>query len=230
MNETPSENSNGPTRPRLNKWAAIIAVLAGAGAFTVQRSLQFSQHPAPQLTPIVDERAVSNNANAMQMTPAVKSKPIALSIWLPNDEGEVVRKTLGATLPPAPQNASKSEVARAQWMETATSIALRTLMKEAPQTFPSGTQLKSVTWNHGVIETDFNAKFADADFWQGSARTLAGTQSIVNTVDGVRRALGTELSQDLPPVGVQLLVDGKPLQTLGELEVDEPLHAETKTS
>ena len=65
-----------------------------------------------------------------------------------------------------------------------------------------------------VVEANFNDKFAQPDFWQGSTQTQMTVYSLVNTLAAV----------DNPEkqVRVRFLVEGKPVEFLGELDAKDP--------
>jgi len=83
--------------------------------------------------------------------------------------------------------------------------------------FPPGTTLQGASLAGGVLALNFNASFADANFWQGSARTTAALDALALSVAGTKNQIsGGEAD------GVRFLAEGKPLQTLGEMDLSKP--------
>jgi spore germination protein GerM len=96
--------------------------------------------------------------------------------------------------------------------------SLRLLFKKAPENFPPGTKLiDSPKLDGDAVRVNLSKEFQTPEFWQGSTQTQMTVYSIVNTVAAV------ESGDDTKPLKVLFLVDGKPVDVLGELDVSEPL-------
>ncbi len=112
------------------------------------------------------------------------------------------------------------------------------LFAKFPQDFPPGSKVVEPARVEGdVVTINFNKEFPRPEFWQGETKTLAAIYSIVNTVV----ALGSEAKQQTatPPGAkpgaaggtggeykVRFLIEGKPIQTLGEFDTGEPLESD----
>lgn len=150
----------------------------------------------------------ANTAQINQSIQPVKTpdkKPTSLTLFIPNENAMLEKHTLQIEGNTSTHFADLSK------------FAFSTLMKKAPYNFPKGTELLDVkTKDDGTAILDFNSKFADAKFWQGSATTMMGTYSIVNTITALP-------ADDFKAQQVQFLIEGKPIAVLGELDVQDPL-------
>lgn len=83
--------------------------------------------------------------------------------------------------------------------------------KDLRPTFPPGTQLRGVTLAGGVATVDFSAEL-QTNFGGGSAGELMLVYSLANSL------------AELPGItAVRLTVEGKPLETLGHMDLTEPV-------
>jgi len=193
-----------PQGPKL-PWPLLLGVLAGAlfmvlALFFTARNTRrqhVSQVETHMATPLIPRETPEPVVNA---TPAEYSH----KLFVPNDNGELVaRQVEGEMILPADPQEARAVQARATVQE---------LMQAAPEDFPAGTQLHGAKAEGETIQLDFNDKFTQRDFWQGSARTMATIYAIVNSVtasvDGAQN--------------VQFLVDGHPIELLGEMDASEP--------
>lgn len=153
----------------------------------------------------------ATSANTLQLNPPAQSmvvpekKQVSITLYVPNENAMLERRPF------------ELELTNSSHFSDLAKIAFATLMKKAPYNFPKGTKLLNVTTkDDGTALLDFNSNFTDPSFWQGSATTMMGTYSIVNTIT----ALPTE---DFKAQQVQFLVEGKPIAVLGELDVQDPL-------
>jgi spore germination protein GerM len=95
------------------------------------------------------------------------------------------------------------------------SAILRLIMeengKDSANPIPEGTKLLSLKVADGLATVDFSKEFRD--------KFSGGSEAEGMTVDAILRTLGQfpEVKQ------VQLLVEGKPLDTLGHLDLSKPL-------
>ena len=134
-----------------------------------------------------------------------KKQSVSLTLFIPNENAMLEKHTL--TLNDA-TSTDFSNLAK---------IAFAALQQKAPYNFPKGTELLDVkTKDNGTAILDFNSKFADTGFWQGSATTMMGTYSIVNTITALP-------ADDFKAQQVQFFIEGKPIAVLGELDVQDPL-------
>jgi hypothetical protein len=152
-----------------------------------------------------------------QSTPTAEGTAVKLTLFVPNENGELQRsvvtdpKLSSNNLPTAPDSA----------FSVLAADSLKWLFKKAPENFPTGTKLLTPPkLEDNVVRLNLSKEFQQPDFWQGSTQTLMTVYSIVNTVAAVEAG-------DTKPIKVQLLVEGKPIDVLGELDVSEPLEADT---
>lgn len=83
--------------------------------------------------------------------------------------------------------------------------------KDLRPTFPPGTQLRGVTLAGGVATVDFSAELQE-NFGGGSAGELMLVYSLANSL------------AELPGItAVRLTVEGRPLETLGHMDLTEPV-------
>jgi germination protein M len=131
-------------------------------------------------------------------------RPTQVTIFVPDDNGDLRR-----------QSATLSEGLQGR---EAAIAAVEQAMQNAPDAFPPGAKLLGIVTQGDVAQANFNRAFDNSSFWQGSTRTTIGTYSIVNTL--TQNNFGWKR--------VQFLVEGKPLELLGELDVSDPLTPDTK--
>ena len=225
MNEPNSPRRETPA-PSANRNILIAAIALLVGVFVV-----FSLRRTPESTPnsavptpsqLVPAPAATTNSGTPAPTenvPDAEVKPVPLVIFTLNDDAMLERKTPTAMLPPAVSKLETDATARTQWLETGGATAVRALMQATPIDWPKGTLLRGVKVEDNTFSVNFNSAFDNASFWQGAALVTGVTQSIAWTLDGVRRGLNTAAKTDIAPMNVKLLVEGKPLQLLGELEI-----------
>jgi hypothetical protein len=190
----------------------------------------FLRPPAPLVTgnavSIATPAATTSLDDGMTVSPtrSATAKPIQLVLFVPDDNGRLQRKSVPSNLPPfnAGELTDAGQLEKVQ--AKAATLALERLMQQSPADFPNGAKMRApIVLKNGVAHVDFNSNFADPDFWQGSARILASTQAIAQTVSGTMKPLG-----EAPKGGVQLMIDGKPLDVLGDLDVSEPIQPDNK--
>jgi spore germination protein GerM len=149
------------------------------------------------------------NAAGMNVPPPLNTVPnkkqIELTLFIPNDNAMLEKHSV-----------EDSHGTSAHFADLARN-AFSLLLEKAPANFPAGTKLLDVkTNNNGTDVLNFNSKFSDSNFWHGSALSLMGTYSIVNTITALP-------ADDFKAQRVQFLVEGKPITVLGELDVHDPL-------
>lgn len=99
------------------------------------------------------------------------------------------------------------------------------LIQKSPRDFPKGARALDASkfqTDKEIIAVNFNKAFADPNFWQGETQTRVTIYAIVNTVVqyGI---LETHSVGEKTPGRVRFLIEGKPIQTLGEFDVSDPL-------
>lgn len=203
-NETPAPEPPANPKP---PWLMLFGVLLGAIFmalalyFTSQQTRQAAVENTPTPLPLIAETPLPTEAPK----PATGGKTeYSYTLFVPDDNGDLVKREAKdeVVLPADPQQA---RAAQAQHVVTA-------LMKAAPDDFPKGAQLLKTHVSGATVQLDFNEAFTQSDFWQGSARTMATIYALVNTV-----AASTPDTKD-----VQFLVNGKPVELLGEMEAATP--------
>jgi|GEM_PF-5709827 len=128
-----------------------------------------------------------------------------LTLYLPNNNAMLEKSSVAA-----PTGTASDFVSQAK-------AAIAVMQEKSPDDFPSGTQLLDVkTGGDGTAVLNFNAKFTDGQFWQGSARTNMTIYSIVNTITAIS-------ADDFQAQQVQFQVEGKPIEVLGEFDAHDPL-------
>jgi anaerobic glycerol-3-phosphate dehydrogenase len=144
--------------------------------------------------------------------------PVKLILFLPNENAELRREVVSdpnlkiGEMPTAPSTADSV---------TATH-ALSALFKKAGDVFPSGTEVVQVvpvtdtSEPKDVIKVELNRNFENAQHWsKGDSFALLATTAIANTVAANQN--------EIKDPKVQILVEGKPVETLGELDISEPI-------
>jgi len=98
--------------------------------------------------------------------------------------------------------------------------ALNNLFPAAPDYFPAGTQLQSMTQDDSdssQVRVSLNDKFWNSDYWSGETRVDAAMQAIAHTLQAAYQQTGGS-----GPIHVQLLRDNHQVDALGEYDVREP--------
>ncbi|HVF10049.1 MAG TPA: GerMN domain-containing protein [Abditibacteriaceae bacterium] len=211
---TPREKQ--PVRPpkrSLTPWVLLLPIALLAGGWWMM-----NREPDEPKAPPVDNVVTAPTPRPEPTVKPTAAKPapggdlLKVTVFMPDDNGTLRRRTVTepdlkiTELPTPPSTYYKVVAARA--------VAL--LLKQSPQDFPAGTRLISLKQANGsnIVQANFNDKFAQPDFWQGSTQTQMTVYSIVNTLAAV----------DNPEkkVRVQFLIEGKPVDILGELDTAEP--------
>jgi hypothetical protein len=196
----PETSQSKSRRAAIVGGATLLAALSAAVLLLSERNA-----PAP-------DASAGSGLGAMSMTPSVRlpQRAPSLILFIPDQDGQLKRRTvsLGEAVP--------SDVKAAK--EKLATLALRTLMDEAPDNFPSGAQMQGGVRIQGEVPTvSFNRAFTDPSFWQGSARTLATLDSIALTVKETKNQFpGDERDS------IRILVEGKAVSVIGEMDLSEP--------
>jgi spore germination protein GerM len=212
-----SNQDKAPTRtsPRA-PWVLILPLALAAGVL-----LQQSQN--------TDNANVTfNNVPTSVQSPTptsdnLRGKPATYALFVPDDNGDLRRETVVDRNYFISADALAEDFKKVR-AETATR-AIQILMKRHPDDFPKGAQLNAATIDdNDVTVLDFNKSFSDSTFWQGETRTLASSYALVNTaIESQKSATGEKGKGE-----VQFLIEGKPLQNLGELDTQSPLKTDLK--
>lgn len=218
------EAPGSPPAPRPNRNILLAALALLVGVFVV-----FSLLRAPETAPNSAVPTPSQLVPAPAQTPGTptatptasdaQTKPVPLVIFALNDDALLDRKTPTAMLPPARTELKTDAPARASWLASSGATALSALLQDTPSDWPKGTLLRTVKVENNTFQVDFNGAFNQPGAWQGSALVTGVTQSIAWTLDGVRRGLSKAIATEIAPMNVQITVEGKPLELLGELEI-----------
>jgi spore germination protein GerM len=136
---------------------------------------------------------------------------------VPDDNGVLVRKSVevpGVLL-------TRENIARhrTELQEKLITGALKKLLTSSADSFPRGAALAGpVTLGSGVVNVNLNKAFAaNSESWS-SAETTARVMSIVKTAIATKEQVAGSESG-----GVRLLIEGKPVSTLGEFDTSEPI-------
>ncbi len=98
--------------------------------------------------------------------------------------------------------------------------ALKNLFPAAPDYFPPGTQLQSLSQDEAdpsLARVSLSEKFWNSDFWSGESRTDMAMQSIAHTLQAAYQQTGNKGA-----LHVQLLRDDHEMVVLGEYDVRVP--------
>ena len=217
----PPTNSNSPVehrtpitpKPRA-PWILLLPLLLGAGI--VWQQTRDTPQPQDTTTARVRQRPIRKPAPQATPKSAEAPKPaiqysIPTTILVPEDDEKLHAKPWKA-LPsgaPAGQNIDLKDL-HTRWMNA--------VVQATPELFPPGTRVKSVEVGsvREPAQVDFNAAFAKPDFWNGELKTQMAVYSIVNTLSPVMSGKGRN-------VPVQILVEGKRIETLGEFDASDAI-------
>jgi len=213
--EPPTSPTNSPAKnPRPLIWA-VAAGLGTLGILALLRS-QTGPEATPTGTPSSIQATPQPRSNFSGQAAAPHSNPLSdsfsepqLVFFVPDDNGNMKKRTL----PPRGDIPREAGAAR----EKLATQAVQALMQAAPDIFPPGTALQSISVASGVASLNFSSAFAKPDFWQGSALTRATMDALAMTVAGTGSQIAGDKSE-----GVRILVEGKPLPTLGEMDLSTP--------
>jgi hypothetical protein len=142
--------------------------------------------------------------------------PPKLTLFVPNDNAELERKTVDNPVTKSSGSPDKDFVKVAD-------AALALLEKRVPNLFPAGSFVGSVQRDGDVVSVNLSRKWYEMPKWtQGTSNAILAQDAIVNTL--------TSAAQDESnSIKVRFLQDGKPAELLGELDLTEPVSANTDT-
>ncbi len=212
MNSEPASKNSKPVI-----WLALAA--AGALGIFGLLHLQSGPNPTPSATPEATPEVRLNRSGSLTTSSGNPLSPsfseAQLIFFTPDDNGNMKKRTI----PPSGDISKDPQAAK----EKLSAQAVQALMQAAPDIFPPGTTLQGVSMQGGVATLNFNSAFSKPDFWQGSALTKATLDALALTVAGTKDQIsGSEAD------GVRIAVEGKPLQTLGEMDLSAPYVPSTK--
>ena len=213
MSITTNEENQKPGRPKsLMALAIVIPVLLGV--------VWMNRGSGPTETPTkIPPRVPSQSASPTPgETPAPGGETPRravlkeFTVFLPTEDGKLAKKMVAA--PKIPSSQKNVGPPRGMWID----LALGDLFSEGSAYFPIGSHPIAPTKTEAdVVTVDLNkAYLANAEAWS-SAEVTSRVMSIVNT------AAATDQQVTGQPAKVRLLVEGKPLSTLGEFDASDPI-------
>ncbi len=148
--------------------------------------------------------------------PTAQPTPIAklpssnkFTMFVPDDNGKLDSKTF----------LTIGGAGKADFVGAGTN-ALKNLFPAAPEYFPPGTQLQSLSQDESdpsQVRVSLNEKFWNSEYWSGTSRTDAALQAIVHTIEAAYHQTGGS-----GPLHIQLLRDDQEMDVLGEYDMREP--------
>lgn len=214
----PGNLPEAPQPPRKNSRPLVWAVAAGLGLLGIFGLLRSQSTP---------DATYSSTPASIEATPEVRLDPSGklqtssrnplsdsfsepqLIFFVPDDNGEMKQRTM----PPKGDIPRDAQAAR----ENLSMQAVQALMQAAPDIFPPGTVLQSVSIQNGAATLSFNSALSTPSFWQGSALTRATLDALAKTVAATKNQVPGDKGE-----GVRLSVEGKPLLALGEMDLSQP--------
>lgn len=204
-----------PPKKSLTPWVSVFPLLLLAGSLW-QGDADTSRENSMSMTGNSVQTPIHRNA-----TPAPTPIPQApqqtsptYTLFVPNGDGTLRKMIMKNDHFSTSGTWSSAYAAEAAYLTNE-------LLQKSPRSFPKGTQLlERATVEDNVVALNFNRAFANPDFWRGEARTNEAIYSIVNTVS----SYGAEMGK---PAKVRFLVEGKPIQTLGEVDVSDAIEPMT---
>lgn len=210
----PTERNHEPNKPR-TPWVLLLPLALFAGALWQRERGPDRPLGNMDMNGVVTRNATNNSVdNTVGTDTPTRPGTVTYTIYVPNDDGKLQRKTITEKAPSSsaddaaqPRNANR---------------ALELLFQNAPELFPDNTKLtngglKRAPGEAGNLwQVSFNEDFQQADRWRSETITRVALGAI---------ALTAESSLDASSPQIQILVDGKPVQTLGEYDVSDPISA-----
>ncbi len=202
-----TETSHNQTAKPRAWWMLLLPLLLGASIVFLQMQPQPTTDNSTTATPT--PKPITTPQAAPQTTPTAQFQySIPTTILVAGEDAKLHKKPFKNTI--SPNNGANLSAIHTQWINA--------VVQAAPELFPTGTKVKSVRafGDAEPAQVDFNAAFNTPKFWSGETKTKLAIYSIVNTL----APIFSDQGRDVP---VQILVDGKRLQTLGEFDVSEPI-------
>jgi len=210
----PSTDSDSPVevqtpvqpKPRA-PWILLLPLLLGAGI--VWQQTRDTSQPDDTPPPRIHRKPLHKPTPQSLGTPKPAlqySNPT--TILVPGDDEKLHEKPFKNDVP-AKDDANLNE-AYTRWINA--------VVQATPELFPPGTRVQSVKVGGDAepAQVSFNQAFAKPEFWNGETKTKMAVYSIVNTLSPVMAGKGRN-------VPVQILVDGKRIETLGEFDTSDAI-------
>lgn len=142
---------------------------------------------------------------------ADSSEPVSLTLYIPVKNVKLERHRISSKLygqlPTAPST----------YASIIAEKALPLLFQKSRSSFPKGTKLtKFPKVENDVMQVSLSKAFLQRGFWNSRRRTWLAVYAIVNTA-----VAGYELPDN--HLSVRLLIEGKPLRNLANIDMREPL-------
>jgi hypothetical protein len=209
----PNERSHEPNKPR-TPWVLLLPLALFAGALWQRERGPDTPLGNMDMNGTVTRNATDNSVGT-DTKPPTRPGSVTYTIYVPNDDGKLQRRTIT-------EKAPSSSADDATQLRNA-NRALELLFQNAPELFPDNTKLtsggvKRAPGEAGNLwQVSFNQGFQQADRWRSETITRVALGAI---------ALTTESSLGASSPQIQILIDGKPIQTLGEYDVSDPISAQ----
>lgn len=180
--------------------------------------------PTP-VPPVAEPTATPQHHPAPKATAQATGEQLeSYTIYAPGEDAklhrQVVKKPPSAaetTLPDVPAHSANLDRQQYEtWYKARANHTLTILLKEARSIFPPATPVPAVDIKDDLVSVNFKNGFQDANMWHSETIARLAVYSVVNTLNS------DDLKRDGKTKKVQLMVDGKPLDVLGELATDEP--------
>lgn len=198
-----------PRKKSLTPWVAVLPLILLGGA------LWQSDKPDGSL----DNMSLSDNAIQTRPRPKATATPtpqpqeqkFTYTLFVPNGDGHLQRKTITVQKTPPSTIHTNFE------MESGRTLSL--LLQKSPRSFPPGARMLGVPQldETGTVRVNWNRQFTNPKFWQGETRTDEAIYAIVNTLAAV------PIEKANTVCGVQFLIEGKPIQSLGEVDTSDAI-------
>jgi hypothetical protein len=204
-----------PRKPR-TPWVLLLPLALFAGALWQSNREPDSPLGSMNMNGTTTRNAASNAAeNAVTDGPNVTTKTrtdeVTYTIYVPDDNGKLHRKTI--------KEKDTVHVDGDTTRHRNPNRALELLFKNAPDLFPAGTRLTDGGVKQpgagGVWQVSLNEKFQESEQWRSETITQVALGAIALTTE-------SSLALSYPPQ-IQILIDGKPVQSLGEYDVSDPI-------
>lgn len=190
-------------------WPFLLPLALGAGIIFLQ--VQPPTVPDETTPEIATTRVRPRQPQPEKMPIPAMQYSIPSTILVVGDDAKLHQKPFKNVLPA--NNGANLSAIHTAWINA--------VIAAEPTMFPAGTRVKSVKVGSDAEPAivDFNAAFNAPDFWQGETKTKLAIYSIVNTLAPVMSPKGRD-------VAVQITVEGKRLQTLGEFDISDAIPAD----
>jgi hypothetical protein len=212
----PTERSHEPNKPR-TPWVLLLPLALFAGALWQRERGPDTPLGNMDMNGVVTRNATDNavdNTVGTDTTPPTRPGTVTYTIYVPNDDGKLQRKTITEKAP-SPSTNDATQLRNAN-------RALELLFQNAPELFPNNTKLtnggvKRAPGEEGNLwQVSLDQNFQQAEQWRSETITQVALGAIALTAES---SLGASSPQ------IQILIDGKPIQTLGEYDVSDPISA-----